>query len=119
MVKETVLKLIRNYLRVVNQFGIHANRAVLYGSWARGEAGPDSDIDLVVLAPEFDHQHDRNLVGQLWGLRVEISEAWRIEPIACGEREWLEDDSRMIIEIARQEGEMIDLEPETAQMVKD
>jgi len=45
-------------------------------------------------------------------LRIEIPEAWRIEPIACGEREWLEDDSRAIIEIARREGEVITLEPE-------
>jgi len=114
LVKESVIEIAQNCLRVVNQFGIHTNRAVLFGSWAREEAEPDSDIDLVVLAPEFDRQRDRDLVRRLWGLRVEIPEAWRIEPIACGEREWLEDDSRMIIEIARQEGEMIDLEPETA-----
>ena len=31
----------------------------------------------------------------------------RIEPIPCGEREWVEDDSRAIIEIARREGVII------------
>ncbi len=114
MVKQTVLDIIRAYLQVVNHVGIKAQRAVLFGSWARGDAGPDSDIDLVVLAPEFDERQDRALIGQLWSLRLETPDAWRIEPIACGEQEWLEDDERLILEYARQEGEMITLEPETA-----
>lgn len=113
MVEEKFLRVIRDYLYLVNRAGIHANRAVIFGSWARGEAKSDSDIDLVVLAPEFDEGHDRDLIGRLWELRIEIPEAWRIEPIACGEREWLKDTSRAIIEIARQEGEVITLEPAT------
>jgi len=115
MVKQTVLDIIRSYLQLLNQAGsLNVSRAVLFGSWARGDARPDSDIDLVVLAPEFDKGDDRDLIGRLWRLRIEVSEAWRIEPIACGEREWLEDDSRAIIEIARREGQVINLEPETA-----
>ena len=113
MVDQTILKIIRDYLHVINQAGIRASRAVLFGSWARGEAKAESDIDLIVIAPEFDNLQDRELIDRLWELRVDIPEAWRIEPIACGEREWLEDDSRAIIEIARREGKMISLKPET------
>jgi len=50
----------------------------------------------------------------LWQLRVTIPEAWRIEPIACGERQWIEDDERAIIEIARREGQMITFNPQAA-----
>jgi len=114
MVKETVLEVIRNYLQAVNEAGIHTNRAVIFGSWVRGEARAESDIDLVVLSPKFDDSPDLDLIDRLWELRIEIPEAWRIEPIACGEREWLEDDSRAIIEIARREGEVIMLKPEAA-----
>ena len=114
MVKETILEIIQNYLRAVRQAGIAVNQAVLYGSWARDEAHSESDIDLIVIAPEFDEIQDRSLIDQMWELTGSVPEAWRIEPIACGEREWLEDDSRAIIEIARREGEMITLEPETA-----
>ena len=113
MVKQSVLEIVRNYLQVVNQAGIRTKQAILFGSWVRGDARAESDIDLVVLAPEFDAEQDyQELIGRLWRLRVEIPDAWRIEPIACGEREWLEDDSRAIIEIARREGEVISLEPE-------
>ena len=113
IIKETLLDIIRNYLQVVNRAGIQAKQAILFGSWARNEAGPDSDIDLVVLAPEFDERHDRELIGRLWSLRVETPDAWRIEPIACGEREWREDTERLILEYARREGEVIVFEPET------
>ena len=35
--------------RVVRQF--HPERVILFGSQARGEAGPDSDVDLLVVMP--------------------------------------------------------------------
>ncbi len=110
MADQSILGVIRDYLQAVNEAGIRANRVVLYGSWARNEGRPDSDIDLVVIAPEFDRQRDRELTDRLWELRAFIPEAWRIEPIACGERQWLEDDSSAIIEIARREGQVITLE---------
>jgi predicted nucleotidyltransferase len=35
--------------RIVKKF--HPDRIILFGSHARGEAGPDSDIDLLVVMP--------------------------------------------------------------------
>lgn len=112
MADQPILNIIRTYLRSVNQAGIQASRAVLFGSWARGEAHPDSDIDLLVIAPEFDDNRERRLVDRLWELRAATRGAWRIEPIPCGERQWLEDDASPVIEIARREGEMVALVPE-------
>ena len=114
MVKESVLAIIQSYLREIQKTGIRVNQAVLYGSWARDEAHVDSDINLIVIAREFDNPQDRELINRLWKLTAFVPEAWRIEPIACGKREWLEDDERAIIEIARREGEVINLETEVA-----
>ena len=36
-----------------------AERVLLYGSYARGEAGPDSDLDLLVVAPSRERFFDR------------------------------------------------------------
>ena len=36
-----------------------AERVLLYGSYARGEAGPDSDLDLLVIAPSRERFFDR------------------------------------------------------------
>jgi uncharacterized protein len=37
----------------------HAQRVILFGSQARGEAGPESDIDLFVSAPTHERFYDR------------------------------------------------------------
>jgi predicted nucleotidyltransferase len=106
MVAESIDLTIRQYLAAARAAGIHVRRAVLFGSYARGGAGPWSDIDLVIIAPELDDPADRRLVDKLWELRA-VTDS-RIEPIACGEREWETDASRPILEQARREGVLID-----------
>jgi predicted nucleotidyltransferase len=114
MAKDPVLEIIRQYLRELDRTGIRVRQAILYGSWARGDTRLDSDIDLVVISPQFDDITDRDLIDRLWEITALVPEAWRIEPIACGERQWLEDDTSPILEIARREGEVIAFEPEAA-----
>ncbi|NKQ35281.1 MAG: nucleotidyltransferase domain-containing protein [Chloroflexi bacterium] len=108
MVDKAVLNLIRNYMEAVREAGIAVSRVVLFGSFARGEDRADSDIDLIVVAPEFDELNVA-AVDLLWELRA-FTDA-RIEPIACGEKQWHEDDSIPVIEVARREGVVILLEP--------
>ena len=45
-------------------------RVILFGSVAHGDAGPDSDIDLLV---EFDPEHIPSLFG-IAGMEIELSE---------------------------------------------
>ena len=78
---------------------------MLFGSYARGEADEWSDIDLVVVARKFDGTFSRDDVSLLW--RVAARTDSRIEPIPCGVRQWVEDQSSAIIEIARREGEVV------------
>ena len=105
MAREPVEVAVRKYLAAVRAAGINATRAVLFGSHARGDADEWSDIDIVVIAPEFDTRRDSGLVDRLWRLRAHTDS--RIEPIACGEREWETDDGRPILEYARREGVVI------------
>ena len=104
MVEETVIEIVKCYLASLPALGIHACRAVLFGSYVRGKANEYSDIDLVVIAPEFDGSREISLIKALW--RATITDS-RIEPIPCGEKEWETDGSRPILEIARREGVII------------
>ncbi len=88
--------------RIGQQF--HPERIVLFGSYVRGRADEYSDIDLVVIAPEFDGSRELLLVKALWQATASDN---RIEPIPCGEQEWETDQSRPILEIARREGIII------------
>ncbi len=102
MVVEAIEVVVRNYLRVVRAAGIDATRAILFGSYARGDADEWSDIDIIVIAPVFDTRGERELVTKLFVMSAHTDS--RIEHIACGEREWEKDDGRPILESARLEG---------------
>lgn len=104
MVESTITSVIKKYLAGLPAVGIHANKAVLFGSFAKGGGDEWSDIDLVVIAPEFDGRRETSLIQSLWRATVLDS---RIEPIPCGEKEWETDESRPILEIARKEGVVI------------
>ncbi len=104
MVEDTVIEAVKKYLAELPRVGINARRAILFGSFARGQADEYSDIDLIVIAPEFDGSREISLVKRLWGATAADN---RIEPIPCGEREWETDQGRPILEIARREGIVI------------
>jgi predicted nucleotidyltransferase len=105
MVESTIMTAIRCYIDALSLLDIHTRQIVLFGSFARGDANEFSDIDLVVVAPEFDGHREITLIEKLW--QATISADNRIEPIPCGEQEWETDQGRPILEIARREGIII------------
>lgn len=105
MLEKSVLSAIEKYLAALRQAGITVDQAVVFGSQASGRAHEWSDIDLLVVSPQFDAMKDRSLINMLWRLAARVDS--RIEPIPCGSRQWIEDDSSAIIEVARQQGELL------------
>jgi predicted nucleotidyltransferase len=105
MVNESVVKSVRQYLRALQEQGITIKFGVIFGSQATGKTDEWSDIDLLVISSRFDNQQNRGDLNLLWRLAARTDN--RIEPIPCGERQWLEDDASAIIEIARREGETV------------
>ena len=104
MVEDAVIEAVKHYLAALPALGIHADRAVIFGSYVKGHADEYSDIDLIVIAPEFDNSREISLLKALW--RATVSDI-RIEPIPCGEQEWETDQCRPILEMARREGVII------------
>lgn len=49
---------------------VHPLRIILFGSAARGEMGPDSDLDVLVVMPDGVHRRQtaQEIYRQLWGL---------------------------------------------------
>lgn len=105
MLEQAILKSVRNYLSAVRDSGIDAEFIVIFGSQTKGTTNEWSDIDVLVVAPQFDCMKDRSLINLLWRLAARVDS--RIEPLPCGSRQWREDDSSAIIEIARREGEIL------------
>ncbi len=102
MLDPSVVTAVQEYLRNLRAQGLAVRFGVVFGSHARGEAGPWSDIDLLVVSPRFDRPRGRRHIDLLWHVAARTDS--RIEPIPCGERQWQQDDASPIIEIARREG---------------
>lgn len=106
MVDQAVVIAVRRYLDVLRrEYALDVRQGVVFGSYARGHNDAWSDIELVVVARRFDAELSRDDVRLLW--RVAARTDSRIEPIPCGERQWVEDQSSAIIEIARREGHVV------------
>lgn len=105
MVDEAIRSAVRHFLRTVEDHGIAVKRGIVFGSQATGNAGPWSDIDVLVVSPRFDEARRREDFNLL--RRIAARTDSRIEPLPCGENQWLEDDASAIIEVARREGEEI------------
>ncbi len=102
MVEKEVINTVVRYLGRVSSEGIPAVAGVIYGSFARGENSPESDIDLLVLSPAFDGRKDYEQAETLWEVTYDVD--YRIEPIPVGVREFAERQDSPIIAIARREG---------------
>ena len=107
MVAQDIVGVIQNYLRTVAQKGIPVRYGVLFGSYVKGKEHKWSDIDLLVVSPLYDKKRTYKQASKLWRIAAQTDS--RIEPIPVGERQYQEDDSSVIIEIARREGQIISL----------
>ena len=56
MARSEIQQIVR---RIVS--GFHPERIILFGSHARGEAGPDSDVDLLVVMPFLGSKREKQI----------------------------------------------------------
>ncbi len=80
MTSKGVLK--RCKATLTSHYGQRLKGLVLYGSTARGQAGPGSDIDLLVLlAQPFDYFHElREIVSLLYPVQLESDQLISAKP---------------------------------------
>ena len=61
--------IIDNYLKkVTNKLAVH--QVILFGSYAQGKAGKDSDIDLLIISQDFAKMDDDDRLKVLYRLSV-------------------------------------------------
>jgi hypothetical protein len=107
MVDESVVQIVQQYLRSLSLQGIPVEYGIVFGSQSTGRPDKWSDIDLLVVSKSFDRERQRSDINLMWRVAAHVDS--RIEPIPVGQRQFEEDDSSAIIEIARREGQKIPL----------
>jgi len=53
MDKRKIKSIVKNFIIAVKKHDIRVEAAILYGSYAKGTADQDSDIDVAVISPDF------------------------------------------------------------------
>jgi predicted nucleotidyltransferase len=102
---ESVVNSVRRYVKALQDSGLPVQFGVIFGSQATDKADEWSDIDLLVISAVFDRPSSRRQVDLLWRLAARVDN--RIEPLPCGARQWQEDRSSPIVEVARREGVLV------------
>jgi uncharacterized protein len=76
--KDAIIRDVKNYIDVLRKHGIPVQKALLFGSWTKGLASEESDVDVAIISKVFtgDRFHDRRKIVPL---RRKINT--RIEPI--------------------------------------
>jgi len=107
MAEAAIIKSVQKYLNYLNTNGFNVSFGILFGSQSTGQATEWSDIDLIVVSPDFDHKIECKTMDKLWQLAGRTDS--RIEPIPCGLERWKKDNYTPIIDIAKNEGQIIKL----------
>jgi len=105
MPQQAVVKIIQRFLREVERAGIPVYAGVLYGSYARGDAHRDSDIDLLVISKSGPAAKARHDAEMLWHLRARVD--YRLEPLLVAKTKWDHDAGSPMLAAIRQEGRLI------------
>ena len=85
----------------------------LFGSHARGQARPDSDIDLLITAPDaWLAQRDRfSLLGELWGAVAQTDLSVDLVLHSCNEANRRAQEPGSLVQEAFSHGVLLDGKP--------
>lgn len=101
MAKEEIIRLIKNYVDLLNREGLSVQKAFLFGSYSTGAATNSSDIDVMIVSDKFDETDDI-AVGKMWCLTRKINT--KIEPFLIGIKKFREDNSSPLLSAIKLNG---------------
>jgi predicted nucleotidyltransferase len=106
MVESEITQLIKDYVKLLRGEGVAVERAILYGSRARGDFSEGADIDLALVIKNMDRA-DFTLKRTLMQLAVRIDD--RIEPVAYSSQDYEKDDWLPLLYSIKTTGMEIDI----------
>lgn len=97
---QKVLRTLRRELEVL--YGERLHGLYLFGSFARGDAGPESDLDVLVVLDRVDRYGEE--IRRTGGILSSLSLDWEISivPVFTSESDWLAASSAFLANV-RQE----------------
>lgn len=92
------INIIHKYVHLLKQNGIKVSKVILFGSYAKGTANPDSDIDLAIISSQFGRD---NLKEMMFLRKLAIKIDSHIEPLALSPNDLRDRYSTLTQEILK------------------
>ena len=86
LTRDEALELVRRYKRVIRPRFDAEPKVMMFGSYSKGYANPDSDIDVAVIVPTYGGENKFDISKKLWRDVREVS--FLIEPVLMAEDRW-------------------------------
>lgn len=108
MVKKTAIKLGKTLQQLLRQRGITVEKIVVFGSYARDKEKKDSDIDVIIVSPDFRNKDIFEKVELTSGIHRALVKKTNkpVDIMYYSDIEWSESYS-LVINAAKREGEVI------------
>jgi predicted nucleotidyltransferase len=95
LTRDQALDTVREYKRVIRHRYLAEPKVMMYGSYAKGHANPDSDIDVAVILPGSEITNRWEQLADLWRDICKVSVL--IEPVLME----INEDSMLYREVMR------------------
>ena len=102
---EAVNPIIQHYIADVKR-AMRIDKVYLYGSYAKGTQGENSDVDICFFSHAFEDRHSLDILTELFFLKIKYDKDILIEPNAFPTSD-LNGDNPFVKEILRTGNEII------------
>ncbi len=96
--KKNELNLINEYVDLLKQEGVDVSRVILFGSYAKGTAKPESDIDVAIISSQFGKN---SLKEMMFLRRIALKIDSHIEPLPFSPKDIADRYSTLAQEIIK------------------
>lgn len=97
-INQNIKRIALRFRNVLEKQGVPVEKVVIFGSYAKKRAGPESDIDICIVSPRFGRDSIEELQFLLKQRRNVDS---RIEPLPVSSEEYRETATPLIFEIKK------------------
>jgi len=102
-----IQEVVKEYIQLLESDGFPIEKAILYGSYAKGMSHPDSDIDVCLISKKFGkdpHQEGKYLFRKLWQLKNA-----NLEPVGYAPKDFYAKNQSPLVNEIQKNGIVLNL----------
>lgn len=104
-INTTITRIVKRYITNVEKRGVRIDKAIVFGSWAKGNATDESDIDLCLVSRDFGQNEIKEQQFLLYQTH-QVDD--RLEPVPMSITDF-ETNATPLVDEVKKHGQMIQI----------